>query len=1022
MHITRVELDNIKVYEHAEYTFERGTNAIVGKNGAGKTTIIEAIAWALFDSLEYSKEDFLRRGAKRGEVRVTFTGADERQYTVYRDTGNGYYIYDPILNTKLATNKQDVRKWLNRLLNIDEGTETKALFTSAVGVPQGSFTADFLRPASFRKATFDRLLKTEEYRQSADKLKDTVTLIKERAGEANDRIARAEGQLINFDDLTRRHAESLAQSAELRVAQETLQGEIKEVSESLADFQARAERVVETSARAQQLAFEYKDAERQLSEARRALDEATTARDRVSATEQDSQAHLAALETLNRLDAAREERDRAQASVHDLTLAVQKAEATAERLREELQAAQAAAVAAEQLQTSIGEQENLEREREFLVNARADAASARERIARLDREMELLRKQLLATREEISQVMASAGIAKQIADLESERIGLTNDEARLRDEESLREHLSKQRAQTERERVRLRQTVSRLKMELAAFANAFELAANVGVIEAQDREFNRQIAQLRAHIERDERMQREVAGGLCPILSQRCLNIGEGESLETYFAVHLQENTVKLSSLEMDSAELAETLRAAREAQSAAARVETLSAQLAGEQALLAEREAETSEIDRALAQIQPDTAAQLKRTRRQLGALEAELIAARDRQLRAAKLDALRQRQQEITDQGTRLKDERAELDAAANVLPSLERDLQDAEKRLREMNDPRGQARLLREKAARENEWQIKLRKAEVDLGKLRGQIATHEAELSKFATLDEERRQAINERDRTQAAYHEHRAAETLARLFDERQQRASAVESELNRAAHLSDEAELARDQATSEYDRASHEAANARLGRAREEAARGAAQLESIERSVADYQKEIAALEAVRVELQKEIVAQTRLRTLHETTDFIRDTLKAAGPVVTESYLFNISQDANVLFREITGEMSRTLAWTRDYEIQLEESGYVRPFPNLSGGEQMAAALAVRLALLKQLSDIRVAFFDEPTTNMDAERRARLAQQIGQIRNFDQLFVISHDDTFEEAVDNVITVGRDEAGGASVAAA
>ena len=71
---------------------------------------------------------------------------------------------------------------------------------------------------------------------------------------------------------------------------------------------------------------------------------------------------------------------------------------------------------------------------------------------------------------------------------------------------------------------------------------------------------------------------------------------------------------------------------------------------------------------------------------------------------------------------------------------------------------------------------------------------------------------------------------------------------------------------------------------------------------------------------------------------------------------------------------------------------------------------MAAALSIRLAILKQLSDIRIAFFDEPTTNMDAERRENLAQQISQIKNFDQLFVISHDDTFENYVDSSLHLG------------
>ena len=66
MHVTRVELVNIKSHVHSEYDFGRGTTAITGENGAGKTTILEAIAWSLFDTLDYSKEDFLRRGAKKG--------------------------------------------------------------------------------------------------------------------------------------------------------------------------------------------------------------------------------------------------------------------------------------------------------------------------------------------------------------------------------------------------------------------------------------------------------------------------------------------------------------------------------------------------------------------------------------------------------------------------------------------------------------------------------------------------------------------------------------------------------------------------------------------------------------------------------------------------------------------------------------------------------------------------------------------------------------------------------------------
>jgi exonuclease SbcC len=63
-------------------------------------------------------------------------------------------------------------------------------------------------------------------------------------------------------------------------------------------------------------------------------------------------------------------------------------------------------------------------------------------------------------------------------------------------------------------------------------------------------------------------------------------------------------------------------------------------------------------------------------------------------------------------------------------------------------------------------------------------------------------------------------------------------------------------------------------------------------------------------------------------------------------------------------------------------------------------------------LLKVLAAIDVAFFDEPTTNMDRPRRERLAEAISRIKTFKQLFVISHDDTFETVTENIIQVERE----------
>ena len=139
--------------------------------------------------------------------------------------------------------------------------------------------------------------------------------------------------------------------------------------------------------------------------------------------------------------------------------------------------------------------------------------------------------------------------------------------------------------------------------------------------------------------------------------------------------------------------------------------------------------------------------------------------------------------------------------------------------------------------------------------------------------------------------------------------------------------------------------------------------------------------------------------------------FLRSVLQEAGPFVTKALVQQISYAANQLFGQIMEDYTRTLHWQEDYGITLEVDGRERAFAQLSGGEQMSAALAVRLALLQEMSAIAVAFFDEPTTNLDDARRDALARQIVGVRGFEQLFIISHDDSFEQATEKLIRVEK-----------
>ncbi len=170
-------------------------------------------------------------------------------------------------------------------------------------------------------------------------------------------------------------------------------------------------------------------------------------------------------------------------------------------------------------------------------------------------------------------------------------------------------------------------------------------------------------------------------------------------------------------------------------------------------------------------------------------------------------------------------------------------------------------------------------------------------------------------------------------------------------------------------------------------------------------------REVAELKEVAASLDDVQEQRNRVSEQEAMLETVRAMLRQAGPYITRVLIRQISDNARQVFSDIMQDHTRHLAWNEDYGITLEVDGHERQFGQLSGGEQMIAALAVRLALLRELSSIDVAFFDEPTANLDETRRESLARRILEVKGFRQLFVISHDDTFEQATQNLIRVER-----------
>ncbi|MFN0140290.1 MAG: AAA family ATPase [Pyrinomonadaceae bacterium] len=797
MHISKVELENIKSHVRSVYNFQRGTTAITGKNGAGKTSIIEAVAWALFDLLEYKKEDFVRRGAKKGIVRITFeSSVDEREYVVYRDSGAGYHVTDPRLQTRIADKKEEVFRFLWQHLGLEPGTDLRVLFRQAIGVPQGTFTAIFLEGATERKTAFDRLLKVEEYRQAAENLRDTSRFIENGLIEARETIARVEGELSRSQTVADEH-KSIAKRAR------SVTAEIKDVAAKVKEHKLRVKQLDEKErsvsnlrAAVERCVTAREKAELIASQVEQALSRSNDALAKLNAVRAAHERHVAALERLRDLEGKRSARDRVKSELAKTDAAIVNVNATRKRLEQDLEKLMAAGKKIETLRVKAIEQAAIEKEIDDLKNLAAAARTANERIESIERELERLRSKFASNRDKL--------------------------------------------------------------------------------ISAQDNVPQKQIAEL-----------------------------------------------------------------------------ETLHSEL----------------------------------------------------------VKSYRKRRTEIEDEGRELTEKKRSLEQRLGELESLERQIEGANTRLSKLVDPAAQIRLLEKELLREPEIREGLGNVESSLERLEAERRQFVEQLEDFANFDEEWKRVSDERDATVAAHRTFLANENEGAELEQRRAQAETAKSELAAATESVELAEREFSAAGVDYDAKLHAAERAALLDVERRSAELRATLDGIKTREAQLATEIARFGELRKTLADTFREKERLAETAETTAFIRNTLKEAAPRVARNYVYHVSIEANMLFREITGGAARTLKWGEDYGISLEEDGFERPFQSLSGGEQMAAALAVRLALLKQLSDIRIAFFDEPTTNMDEERRENFAQEVGRIKNFDQLFVISHDETFDNYVDNVVHIER-----------
>lgn len=182
----KLTLINFLSYRHTELDFTGlHTACICGANGAGKSSLLEAITWVIWGETRIkSDEDLIHLGEMETRVDFEFT-YDAQHYRIIRTRNRNK---KGTLDFQIVTDKgyksiagkglTDTENKIKECLKIDYDT-----FTNSAYLRQGRADEFMLRSPSERKKILADLLKLEQYEKLSDKAKELAREFKIKAEE-----------------------------------------------------------------------------------------------------------------------------------------------------------------------------------------------------------------------------------------------------------------------------------------------------------------------------------------------------------------------------------------------------------------------------------------------------------------------------------------------------------------------------------------------------------------------------------------------------------------------------------------------------------------------------------------------------------------------------------------------------------------------------------------------------------------------------------------------------------------------
>lgn len=216
MQLISLELTNFRQHKYTKLEFAPGVTGIIGKNGSGKTTVLEGIAWALYGSAALrGKNETVRGKSAEGnapaEVALVFgLGAHEYKSTRRLEASGKASANLAIDNIPARTGFKEVTESITKLLGMDYQSFFTSFFTAQKEI-------DFMRGMDGRQraAAVTRMLGYERLVRARDKANQ------DRLG-LQHQIDALERGLGDPEDIKRRKSEAKSAAAASEKALKTV--------------------------------------------------------------------------------------------------------------------------------------------------------------------------------------------------------------------------------------------------------------------------------------------------------------------------------------------------------------------------------------------------------------------------------------------------------------------------------------------------------------------------------------------------------------------------------------------------------------------------------------------------------------------------------------------------------------------------------------------------------------------------------------------------------------------------------